>query len=74
MLHESDRQWLRDKYPGLTPAGNEIVGTIEFQASYDRQHNRFFILRPGVSEPNDSVMVFLLDLLEPGLHFERAHR
>ena len=55
MLHESDKQWLRDRYPALIPARNEIVGTIEFQASYDKDQDRFFVLGPGVPEPNDSV-------------------
>jgi len=55
MLHESDKRWLREAYPGLFPTGNKIVGTIEFRASYDRQCNRFFILGSAVTEQKEAV-------------------
>jgi hypothetical protein len=49
MLRESDKQWLRDIYPALTPSGNGVAGTIEFVASYNNQSNTFLILGDGIT-------------------------
>ncbi len=55
MLRESDKHWLRDTHPALTPTEHGVAGTIEFVASYNDQSNTFLILGDGITDQAGAV-------------------
>lgn len=50
MLTKEDEQWLGKTYPGLTPNAKGVAGTIEFNATYNGQDNRFLVLADDVAD------------------------
>jgi hypothetical protein len=48
VLKTEDEHWLRDSYPGLTLDGKSVSGHVKFNATYNREFNRFLILADGV--------------------------
>ena len=49
MLTREDEQWLGKTYSGLTASAKSVARTIEFNATYNGQDNRFLVLAGGAA-------------------------
>jgi hypothetical protein len=56
MLTDEDKLWLREKHPGLAPVSEGVTGTIEFEAAYNKQSDRFFVPCDGVANSGSVVL------------------
>ena len=57
MLQPGDEEWLREKHPGLTVAGEILSGSIQFRAGYDAKINQFFSIEEGATASTDAVIL-----------------
>lgn len=48
MLNSEDEKWLRDNYPSLKYVDGKITGIVEFKAIYNKETNRFLVIKDGV--------------------------
>jgi hypothetical protein len=44
MLNEDDKAWLRQAYPRLSPASDEISGVVDFTGTYNGESDHFQVL------------------------------
>ena len=57
MLQPGDEEWIREKHPGLTVAGEILSGSIQFRAGYDAKINQFFSIEEGATASTDAVIL-----------------
>jgi hypothetical protein len=55
LLSGRDEPSLSNLYPGLASVDGTMTGAIAFRASYNREENRFVVLKQGDSEPDNAV-------------------
>lgn len=44
MLNDDDKAWLREAYPRLSPASDEISGVVDFTGTYNGENDHFQVL------------------------------
>lgn len=57
MLQPGDEEWLREKHPGLTVAGDVLSGLIQFRAAYDATINQFFSIEDSATASAGAVIL-----------------
>ena len=57
MLQSSDDEWLRERHPGLTVAGEILSGSINFRAAYDATINQFYAIEAWSAEPAGALIL-----------------
>jgi len=57
MLQPYDEEWLREKHPGLTVAGEVLSGSIQFRAGYDAKIDQFFSIEEGATASSDALIL-----------------
>lgn len=57
MLNESDKEWLKEKYPGLVIEPDKITGTIKFIGAYSAPFDKFWQIEKGVIPSKDAYIL-----------------
>jgi hypothetical protein len=50
-------EWLRERYPSLTVAGEILSGRIHFKAGYDSSINQFYSIEEGALDPAGALIL-----------------